>query len=100
MRLIDADELLRTFTVNSDGRIIPEKDCDNFDLTISLKEIKQIIRERPTAYDVDNVITELSDLRVEYFFKIPKGEKYHYAFMQVINAIDKAIEVVKRGGIN
>lgn len=100
MRLIDADELLRTFTVNSDGRRIPEKDCDNFDLTISLKEIKRIIKERPTAYDVDNVITELSDLRVEYFFKIPKGEKYYYAFMQVINAIDKAIEIVKRGGSN
>lgn len=63
MRLIDADELLKTFTVNSDGRRILEKDCDNFDITISLKEIKRIIREQPTAYDLDKVIEQLEDIQ-------------------------------------
>ena len=59
MRLIDANELLRTFTVNSDGRRIPEKDCDNFDITISLKEIKRIVRECPTVYDLNKVVNKL-----------------------------------------
>ena len=93
MRLIDADELLRTFTVNSDGRRIPEKDCDNFDLTISLKEIKQIIKERTTAYDVDKVVEQLK-------------EEKHTVFLQDdelkirIEALDDVIEIVKAGGID
>ena len=53
------NELLRTFTVNSDGQRIPEKDCDNFDITISLKEIKRIIRECPTVYDLNKVVNKL-----------------------------------------
>ena len=91
MRLIDVDELLKTFTVNSDGRRIPEKDCDNFDITISLKEIKRIIREQPTAYDVDKVVEQLKNVSYERFGNAGMGGE------NVVN-LDDAIEIVKAGG--
>ncbi len=93
MRLIDVDELLKTFTVNSDGIRIPEKDCDNFDITISLKEIKRIIREQPTAYDVDKVVEQLKDVSYERFGYAGMGGE------NVVN-LDDAIEIVKAGGKN
>lgn len=93
MRLIDVDELLKTFTVNSDGRRIPEKDCDNFDITISLKEIKRIIREQPTAYDVDKVVEQLKNVSYERFGNAGMGGE------NVVN-LDDAIEIVKAGGEN
>ena len=93
MRLIDVDELLKTFTVNSDGRRIPEKDCDNFDITISLKEIKRIIREQPTAYDVDKVVEQLKNVSYERFGNAGMGGE------NVVN-LDDAIEIVKAGGKN
>ena len=55
MRLIDADALLKKFCVNSEGRRIPEVDCDNHEITVSIKDIKKFIREQPTAYDVKKV---------------------------------------------
>ena len=91
MRLIDVDELLKTFTVNSDGRRILEKDCDNFDITISLKEIKRIIREQPTAYDVDKVVEQLKNVSYERFGNAGMGGE------NVVN-LDDAIEIVKAGG--
>lgn len=102
MKLIDADELLRTFTVNSDGQRITEKDCDNFDLTISLKEIKRIIKEQPAAYDVNKVIIKLVTLDTQYLLMShnTEDEKCIYAYDQVRSALDDAIEIIKRGGIN
>lgn len=99
MRLIDVDELLKTFTVNSDGRRIPEKDCDNFDITISLKEIKRIIREQPTAYDVDKVVEELNKIKkynlnlADMMIDIQEnGTNRHFI------CLEDAIEIVKAGG--
>lgn len=103
MRLIDVDELLKTFTVNSDGRRIPEKDCDNFDITISLKEIKRIIREQPTAYDVDKVVEQLKltsktalDLAIK---RIPGFRFMAPGFQALIDeCFEEAVEIVKAGG--
>lgn len=99
MRLIDVDELLKTFNVNSDGRRIPEKDCDNFDITISLKEIKRIIREQPTAYDVDKVVEELNKIKkynlnlADMMIDIQEnGTNRHFI------CLEDAIEIVKAGG--
>lgn len=99
MRLIDVDELLKTFTANSDGRRIQEKDCDNFDITISLKEIKRIIREQPTAYDVDKVVEELNKIKkynlnlADMMIDIQEnGTNRHFI------CLEDAIEIVKAGG--
>ena len=57
--LISRDELIKRFCINKDGHRIPERDCDNFEVTVSVKDVKTIINEQPTAYDVDKVVEEL-----------------------------------------
>ena len=84
--LISRSELLKRFLVNKDGHRIPERDCDNFEVTVSIKDVKTIIKEQPTAYDIDKVVAELeSDDR--------------HTFDGCINK-RKAIEIVKQGGVS
>lgn len=61
--LISRSELLKRFLVNKDGHRIPERDCDNFEVNISIKDVKTIIKEQPTAYDVEKVEENLKGLR-------------------------------------
>ena len=57
--LISRSELLKRFLVNKDGHRIPERDCDNLEVTVSIKDVKTIIKDQPTAYDIDRVVEEL-----------------------------------------
>ena len=59
MRLIDADKLMRKLLINSNGQAIPEVDCDNFPINLTIKEVKDLVRNQPTAYDVDEKCTRL-----------------------------------------
>lgn len=46
--LISRSDLLKCFCVTKDGRRIPEVDCDNMEVTVSIKDVKKIIRRQPT----------------------------------------------------
>lgn len=63
------------------------------------KEIK-ILRLYNTAYDVDKVVKELEDLKMSYFLTLANtgDADKDCAYLNTANAIDKAIEIVKRGG--
>ena len=61
--LISRSELLKRFTFNSDGKRIPEYDVDNFPTTVSISTVKSMIREMPTAFDLDKIIAELQKLK-------------------------------------
>lgn len=87
-RHIDADALLKKFCVNSEGRRIPEVDCDNHEITVSIKDIKRIIREQPTSYDVDAVVADIEDFREE-------AEQFGFA-----SALSDIVEVVRNGGVH
>ena len=54
--LISKKWLMKQFVVSEDGRRIPEYDCDNFPITISIKDVKDIIRKAPIAFDKEKVI--------------------------------------------
>ena len=101
--LISRSELLKRFLVNKDGHRIPERDCDNFEVTVSIKDVKTIIKEQPTAYDVDKVVEELkkhkdtTDLTTVDEEMVVGFTIYQGAFN---DAIDKAIEIVKQGNIS
>ena len=62
------------------------------------KEIKKM----PTAYDVDKVVNELEEVKMRYFLTIANtgDEKSDFAYENVGNALDKAIEIVKQGGVS
>ena len=61
--------------------------------------ILRIINEQPTAYSVDNVVKELEELKMRYFLTIDNtgDEKSDFAYENVGNALDKAIEIIKAG---
>ena len=103
--LISRNELLKRFCINKDGHRIPERDCDNFEVTVSVKDVKTIIKEQPTAYSVDKVVEELESSKglacegrccseCVYSSICMEGEQSERV------AIDKAIEIVKAGGEN
>lgn len=88
--LISRGELLKRFLVNKDGHRIPERDCDNLEVTVSIKDVKTIIKEQPTAYDIDKIVDELE-----------KREEHYVEMLdwQCQSAICDAIEIVKHGGV-
>lgn len=84
MRLIDADE------------IIDSLGGSDMDFAIGA-----VIDEQPTAFDVDKVVKQLKDLKAMYWFSIANtgDKKLDVAYENVGNALDKAIEIVKGGGV-
>lgn len=60
------------------------------------------IEDQPTAYDVEKVVKELEDLKMRYYFTIANtgDADKDCAYLNTANAIDKAIEIVKRGGVD
>ena len=100
VKLINAYDLLEKLTVNSNGKRIPETDCDNFPVTISLKEIKKMIIDQPVAYDIDIVI---EDLLSEKEYELTGIYNSHIEHMMAEEKmwykngiIDECIEIVKR----
>lgn len=84
--LISRSELLKCFYKNKEVKRIPEYDCDNFPVTLSIKEIKNIIRNQTTAFNIEAVVKQ-----IEEFY--PEAEHYGFA-----GALADIIEIVRMGG--
>lgn len=84
MRLIDAD------------KVIDSLGGSDIDFAIGA-----VIDEQPTVFDVDKVIKQLKDLKAMYWFSIANtgDKKLDVAYENVGNALDRAIEIVKGGGV-
>ena len=68
----------------------------------SIEGIQEWIDRQPKAYSVDKVVEELEELKMRYFLAIANtgDEKSDFAYENVGNALDKAIEIVKHGGVS
>ena len=96
MRLIDADELIKRFDLGNQDTFV----------FVNFKDIVEIIKNQPEVYKVDIVATELEQLKLDgacnnencgyckYFSECLNGD------MSDELALDKAIEIVKRGGLD
>ena len=87
--LISRKALLKQFIVSDSGRRIPEYDIDNFPITLSIKDVKEIVRKAPTAFDKEKVIDELQ--KPDPIIRTFIGKSF--------TTIDRAIEIVEKGGI-
>ena len=85
--LISRSELLKRFLVNNDGHRMQEIDCDNLEVTVSIKDVKTIIKEQPTAYDIEKVIDELESELKKGNIAIDFGEF-------------RLFEIVKQSGVS
>ena len=86
MRLIDADALIKRFEGLRD---------ENETHSISYNALYEVLVQQPTAYDVDAVVKELEE-ESDFFGGEPMGslQKAYYC-----KGIDKAIDIVKAGGM-
>lgn len=100
MRLIDAEELilhLNDFALQS----APFKG-EGSEAYYAISECIRGVEKQPTAYDVDKVVEQLEKEKFPYYLTLANtgNEKLDFAYAQVSNAIDEAIEIVKAGGVN
>ena len=105
MRLIDADKLLSKLNKAYDEADTKyhETDFDSF-YGGSCSMIKEAIKEvdtQPTAYDVNKVVEDVKQIKFEHFLTIANtnNEALDVAYEKVGNAIDKAVKIVKSGGM-
>ena len=94
--LISRKALLKQFIVSDSGRRIPEYDIDNFPITLSIKDVKDIIRKAPTVFDMEKVIEELDKLTGEECTLHECGIRSERCKPCIAK---KAIEIVEKGGI-
>lgn len=94
MRLIDADLLIKDFE-NEVKECDFDKLSDNDKLVIetSARALVMFAKRQPTAYDIDKVVEELEETKD--MIALDCNDSFWYK-----NAIDDAIEIVKRGGKN
>ena len=74
------------------------KYCGNQRYLVS-ENIREIINNQPIAYSVEKVVEKLEEMKMRYFLTIANtgDEKSDFAYENVGNALDKAIEIVKHG---
>ena len=107
-RLIDADKLmlhLNDYALQEApfGRNDSKNQKEIYE---TIKECMKAVEEQPTAFDVDNIVSNLEQLKLDgacnnedcrhckYFAECWDGEMSSYL------ALDKAIEIVKRSGLD
>ena len=97
----------------NDPRIHKKANCRYKDMRTALDIVYELIKadmlksewdieEQPTAFDVEKVVKELRDLKMRYYLTIANtgDADKDCAYLNIANAIDRAIEIVKRGGMD
>ena len=95
----------------NDPRIHKDANCRYMDMRTALDIVYELIKadmlksewdieEQPTAFDVEKVVKELRDLKMRYYLTIANTGDVDKdcAYLNIANAIDRAIEIVERGG--
>ena len=104
MRLIDADAVLDWIKRQEESadRALDVLIAGKTVLTVQscLNEFERKVKKQPTAFDVEQVVRELRNLKMRYYLTIANtgDADKDCAYLNTANAIDKAIEIVKRGG--
>lgn len=91
-RLIDADDFIKKFNYAK---------ANTEEENIMCATVRRMIKEQSTAFDVDKVVERLKELKMRYYLTIANtgDEKLDVAYKNVGNALDRAIEIVKGGGV-
>lgn len=86
--LKDLDEVIAQYNRKDDGVIMD-----------TLDNVRDMIFDHPTAYDVDKVIEQLEELEKEHPYKvIGQPDTYSQYNEAWRDCMDRVINIVKRGG--
>ena len=90
-RLIDADDLIEYIKIWEIGNSISSDQ----------KEFIDCVNRQLTVFDVDKVVEQLEELKMRYFQTIANTGDVDKdcAYKNIANTIDKAIEIVRGGGV-
>ena len=93
-KLIDVDMLIK--------KIDRYTRTNNVEFNIACKYIIEVVKEQPTAFDVEKVVSELEtqsemNLKKGLIEVLPDEAR---PYLKAVESYDKAIEIVKRGGID
>lgn len=99
MRLIDADLLKET--------IEKEKDDNDYMCRLCLESTKEIIDEQPTVFDVDKVLEQIKSIKEKEYAACSEQACGYCRYLSTCScgdkadklALDRAIEIVKEGGV-
>ena len=97
MRLIDADELIKYIKIWEIGTSISS----------GQKEFVDCVNRQPTAFDVDKVVRQIKDVREKKYAACSEQECGYCRYLSTCScgdkadklALDRAIEIVKEGGV-
>ena len=92
MRLIDADAFIEYLGLDAENARE-----DNIGEIVTLEDFDR----QATAFDKEKVIEELENLKAQYFINIVNAgdERLGFVYKYVWNALNHAIEIVEKGGI-
>lgn len=90
-RLIDADDLIEYIKIWDIGNSISSDQ----------KEFIDCVNRQFTAFNVDKVVEQLEEFKMRYFLTIANtgDTDKDCAYKNIANTIDKAVEIVKGGGV-
>ena len=89
MRLIDADALIKAINPMYISKVNIVADT----FAEGCMQFEKLIKEQPTAYDIDKVIEQLEEKSATYC------REYGYAEDENILYLPDVIEIVEKGGI-
>lgn len=91
MRLIDADEFIKKFSYAK---------ANTEEENIMCATVRKMVKEQPTAFDVEKVLDELKYEESEALRRYSESKGTAYAFSDKCSCDNwaKAIKIVKRGG--
>jgi hypothetical protein len=96
MRLIDADELYEDLANNLSSIMGDGSDGEAIDTYITIGDIiHDTFNAQPTAYDPDKVVEQLENEKNPIYREVESIMGYRQSIK-----IDKAIEIVKGGGVD
>ena len=69
---------------------------------VRYEDMVKCVNDMQTAYSINKIVKELEELKMRYFLTIANtgDEKSDFAYENVGNALDKAIEIVKQCGVS
>ena len=100
-RLIDADALLEQYNLKDAtkyGNKDAEQQAHSYS-TMMLYEIADMIEDAPTAYDVDEVVEKLEEIKNKDT-EIALDEAQKERCFWYAQGMNRAIEIVKGGGVD